>query len=977
MKAIILDYGRGVRKLDPNESYPYSLSQINGHKAVEWNIRALKSCGIDEIIFVCGYHIEKLIAKYPQYKFYYLLNWEQSSLGKVFEVIQDESDTAFIIFSGETVFRQSALEKLLSGRESLRFGYRNESEQDPILAYIEAQRWSFFQDAVEKFPTKTLSEALIHIKELCEKIDLDDQAVSLNSPFELTQFILGSKAQTLQRLKPLLKRSMILSQISFSTNRWKTAQKEIIDQVQQTFESQQIIVRSSSVNEDGWESSAAGHYTSILNISRGDSCAIEQAVNDVICSYGDECSSNEVLIQPQVENIALSGVTFTRDINHNAPYYVINYEFGDTTDGITSGESKSHEKMILRRDFQGPFDYFWTAPFLEAVKEIETLLNYDSLDIEFAVSKKGQIFIFQVRPLVACANQKINDCDFFKEHQNIQSFCEWLSQGRQPVLGDGLLLGNMPDWNPAEIIGTHPGSLALSLYKKIITDDIWNKARQKSAYKKLPNEPLLYSLCHQPYIDIRASLTSFLPENLSDRVAEKLIRYQCEKLRDNPEFHDKIEFNIALTCSSFDLEKRLEELVQNGFLPDEIEELRRELRHLTCQCILNRKTSIQAQLSELDQMISQRERMKKALKCENPTHIIKELQQLIENTKRYGTRPFSILARYAFISMSFLRSMADDFFPSENDLDNFLSSISTVATEVSMDLGGLKKNHSGYQSIVEKYGHLRPDTYDITSLSYAEAPELYFGSNKIDLSQSQNCPRSYLLDRQKLLQQKLKDQKLEIPAKNFIDFICDSIVAREFAKFEFTKNLSLILDSIKVAGEHFKIDRDDMAFISIENLLKWSSQSLPSTFVVDLKREINHMKKRLHLSRAIHLPSFISSNRDLHYFIVRDSEPNFITNKKIQSSILYLDENKRFSKKQINDCIIVISRADPGFDWIFSHNIKGLITQYGGIASHMAIRAAEFKLPAAIGCGENIFERLIKAQKVCLDCGNKQIKILS
>lgn len=36
---------------------------------------------------------------------------------------------------------------------------------------------------------------------------------------------------------------------------------------------------------------------------------------------------------------------------------------------------------------------------------------------------------------------------------------------------------------------------------------------------------------------------------------------------------------------------------------------------------------------------------------------------------------------------------------------------------------------------------------------------------------------------------------------------------------------------------------------------------------------------------------------------------------------------------------------------IFGYKIKGLITKYGGMASHMAIRCLEIKISAAIGCG--------------------------
>ena len=71
--------------------------------------------------------------------------------------------------------------------------------------------------------------------------------------------------------------------------------------------------------------------------------------------------------------------------------------------------------------------------------------------------------------------------------------------------------------------------------------------------------------------------------------------------------------------------------------------------------------------------------------------------------------------------------------------------------------------------------------------------------------------------------------------------------------------------------------------------------------------------------------------------------------------------------------IIMIESADPGYDWIFTHNIKGLITKYGGVGSHMAIRCAEFNLPAAIGCGNKIFGNLLKSKKIRLDSINRQI----
>jgi phosphoenolpyruvate-protein kinase (PTS system EI component) len=86
--------------------------------------------------------------------------------------------------------------------------------------------------------------------------------------------------------------------------------------------------------------------------------------------------------------------------------------------------------------------------------------------------------------------------------------------------------------------------------------------------------------------------------------------------------------------------------------------------------------------------------------------------------------------------------------------------------------------------------------------------------------------------------------------------------------------------------------------------------------------------------------------------------------------------NSKTKNENISNKIIVIENADPGYDWIFTKKPAGLITKYGGIASHMAIRCAELRLPAAIGIGEIIYEKIDDAEKILLDCDNKQIIVL-
>ena len=74
---------------------------------------------------------------------------------------------------------------------------------------------------------------------------------------------------------------------------------------------------------------------------------------------------------------------------------------------------------------------------------------------------------------------------------------------------------------------------------------------------------------------------------------------------------------------------------------------------------------------------------------------------------------------------------------------------------------------------------------------------------------------------------------------------------------------------------------------------------------------------------------------------------------------------------------MIIESADPGYDWIFSHGIAGLVTKYGGANSHMAIRSAEFGIPAAIGLGEVDYQQFRVARLLELDCAGRQLRVIS
>ena len=99
-----------------------------------------------------------------------------------------------------------------------------------------------------------------------------------------------------------------------------------------------------------------------------------------------------------------------------------------------------------------------------------------------------------------------------------------------------------------------------------------------------------------------------------------------------------------------------------------------------------------------------------------------------------------------------------------------------------------------------------------------------------------------------------------------------------------------------------------------------------------------------------------------------NSKPTFVTNKKIIGEI-----ESDLSASNFQNKIVMTEAADPGYDWLFSRSIAGLITCYGGANSHMVIRANELGLPAAIGIGKQKFQDILKYKRIILACEDKII----
>ena len=249
------------------------------------------------------------------------------------------------------------------------------------------------------------------------------------------------------------------------------------------------------------------------------------------------------------------------------------------------------------------------------------------------------------------------------------------------------MFGIMPDWNPAEIIGVKPKPLAVSLYKELITDNIWAYQRDNYGYKNLRSFPLLINFYGIPYIDVKTSFNSFIPKKINEKLTTKLVDFYMKKLRDNPELHDKIEFDIVFSCNTFVLDKKLKNLKKFGFSKNEISILKNELIVLTNDLIDPENGIYKKDVIKIGTLEKRREKLIKS-----NLNTIHKIYWLIEDTKRFGTLPFAGLARAGFIAQQILNSLISKVI-TDKERDNFLLNVNTITSEINKDLNKLNKKN--------------------------------------------------------------------------------------------------------------------------------------------------------------------------------------------------------------------------------------------------------------------------------------------
>jgi hypothetical protein len=606
---------------------------------------------------------------------------------------------------------------------------------------------------------------------------------------------------------------------------------------------------------------------------------------------------------------------------------------------------------------------------LAAARELEEHFGFDALDIEFAFDADDELFILQVRPIATSSKQRCaTDEQVMQFLEKIAKKIRKLDAPHPQLCGRKAIFSVMTDWNPAEMIGVKPGTLALSLYKELITDSIWACQRDDYGYRNLKSFPLLISFMGFPYIDVRASLNSFVPGNLDDQLAHKLVDYYLDALESSPTDHDKVEFNIVFSCYDFSLHTKIKKLLRFGFCELELDRIKFALLKLTKR-ILSPRNALFAKDAEKVLLLDQ----KLTGVMNSRLSLLDKIYWLAEDCKRFGTLPFAGLARAGFIAVQFLRSLVEREILTEDESIRFMKSLDTITKRLSADTRSLRQGELTKEEFLERYGHLRPGTYDILTRRYDEAFHVYFGQPGGAGADGEAEEFRFTAAQIDRISAELRMNGLTASAEELIHFIREAIEWRERGKFLFTKHLSQILVLIEAFGERVGCSRDEMADVNVRTLLDMYSNLEPADVREVLLTDIRKNRTNSRLTNSLRLPQLIRSPDDVYEFELGEVEPNFVTTSRV-TDVIVLETD--LLKAELTDRIVFIKSADPGYDWLFSRKIGGLVTMYGGVNSHMAIRCAELRIPAVIGCGEQNFYRWARCSRLDLDCANRQVQVL-
>ena len=157
--AVILDSTRGTRHLDSTRSSPASLETLESQRTVlDWTLSALSSCGIEDVTYVGGYHIQKVIERYPGLGYRYQSGWARQGEVAALELARPTHAGRCLIIRSDVICVPDALRKLIAGKHGVAAGYYEDGPAQSFVGLIALPLLTTY--SATKFALNALTDGL-------------------------------------------------------------------------------------------------------------------------------------------------------------------------------------------------------------------------------------------------------------------------------------------------------------------------------------------------------------------------------------------------------------------------------------------------------------------------------------------------------------------------------------------------------------------------------------------------------------------------------------------------------------------------------------------------------------------------------------------------------------------------------------------------------------------------------------------------
>ncbi len=720
--------------------------------------------------------------------------------------------------------------------------------------------------------------------------------------------------------------------------------------IKRTFDAGPLIVRKNYITRDEGISAGTGIFQGIEGVEASSREEVFDAIKRVAAQCHDD-EDNEIIIHRMYDNLVMCGVCYTRDIYYGRPYYMVVYNYIEETK-VDNSRAKSRTKWIANNVSREFVDESFMNLIL-AARDLEKAIEIQEFSIEFGIDADDNILVYQVKPMDRLLGSHILMTD--REFSDTKAFakCNYLDTHH--------IMSHQAYWNPSKMIGSEPRPLDYSLFKGILTSGIWGETIKQLGYEGVDSS-LMHRVGNKPYVSVDCLFNALIPAGMDRILRDKIFNYYQQVLTDNRRRHRKVDSAIVFGSYNFSTARRLNKLENYGFAKNEIDALGKSLLGLTENIINNYEQLHDKDIEALTKLMITRRRVRELKPGEetNSMKLYSYIAELIDAMRHYCSPGYTRQERCEFIAKGFCTSLVKEGYLKREDIDAFRLSLDTVSSCFKRDFEDYTSGKLSWEEFDGKYGHLRISICDIRAHSYRKLYSNLEIVRDYELYKGKKVAKA--LDRE-VVAKALDESRLNVDVDRLIGFINGASELADSYRFEYAKSIGLLLDIIARLGELIGIDKEDMSYLEIQDLDSYHSRD---SYVMTIEARRN----MYHAYSYLVLPDVILNVGDLDVIDINEEIPDYLTDKCVSGDIVYYDEGHDVD---VTGKIVLLSKVTLAYDWIFTKDVKGIITKKDTKDSRIAKRCMELNIPAALGCGEKLFNSILMMKGVELDCAKKRI----